>query len=42
MNWFELIYKFFGGLGVFFIGMKFLSDGLQALPDRLSKKSSTH
>lgn len=37
MNWFELIYKFFGGLGVFFLGMKFLSEGLQAIAGPMIK-----
>ena len=38
MNWFELIYKFLGGLGVFFFGMKFLSEGLQAVAGPLIKR----
>ncbi|MCG2741577.1 MAG: Na/Pi symporter, partial [Syntrophaceae bacterium] len=38
MNWFELIYKFFGGLGVFFLGMKFLSEGLQAIAGPFIKR----
>ena len=38
MNWFELIYKFLGGLGVFFFGMKFLSEGLQAVAGSMIKR----
>ena len=38
MNWFELIYKFLGGLGIFFFGMKFLSEGLQAVAGPLIKR----
>lgn len=37
MNWFELIYKFLGGLGVFFLGMKFLSEGLQVIAGPMIK-----
>ena len=38
MNWFELFYKFLGGLGIFFFGMKFLSEGLQAVAGPLIKR----
>ena len=38
MNWFELIYKFLGGLGVFFFGMKLLSEGLQAVAGSMIKR----
>jgi phosphate:Na+ symporter len=38
MNWFELIYSFFGGLGIFFFGMKILSEGLQAVAGPLIKR----
>jgi phosphate:Na+ symporter len=38
MNWFELFYKFLGGLGIFFFGMKFLSEGLQAVGGPLIKR----
>ncbi|MCB0357181.1 MAG: Na/Pi cotransporter family protein, partial [Bdellovibrionales bacterium] len=31
MDWFELAYTVLGGLGIFFFGMKMLSDGLQAV-----------
>ncbi len=30
MNWFELVYTLLGGLGIFFFGMKSLSESLQA------------
>ncbi|MDX1491896.1 MAG: Na/Pi cotransporter family protein [Pseudohongiellaceae bacterium] len=30
MNYFEIAYTAFGGLGLFFIGLKFLSEGLQS------------
>jgi len=38
MNWFELAYKFLGGLGIFFYGMKFLSEGLQSIAGPLIKR----
>ncbi len=38
MNWFELFYKFLGGLGIFFFGIKFLSEGLQAVAGPLIKR----
>lgn len=38
MDIFKLIYSFFGGLGIFFYGMKSLSDGLQAVAGELIQK----
>lgn len=38
MDIFTLIYSFFGGLGIFFYGMKTLSDGLQSVAGELIQK----
>ena len=38
MDWFKLIYTVLGGLGIFFFGMKLLSEGLQASSGPLIRK----
>ena len=38
MDWFKLFYTVLGGLGVFFFGMKLLSEGLQATSGPLIRK----
>lgn len=38
INWFETIFKFLGGLGLFFYGMKIFSDSLQAMGGNLIRK----
>lgn len=38
INWFEMIYTVLGGLGIFFYGMKGMSDGLQAVAGDVIKK----
>ncbi len=38
MDWFQLFYTVLGGLGIFFIGMKFLSDALQAISGRFIRQ----
>lgn len=35
---FSIIYTFLGGLGIFFFGMKFMSDGLQAAAGDVIRK----
>ena len=38
INWFDTIFKFLGGLGLFFYGMKIFSDSLQAMGGHLIRK----
>ena len=38
MEAFEIIYTLLGGLGIFFFGMKFMSDGLQAVAGDIIRK----
>lgn len=38
MDAFTIIYTLFGGLGIFFFGMRFMSDGLQALAGDVIRK----
>lgn len=38
MDWFKLFYELFGGLAIFFFGMKNLSDSLQAISGQVIKK----
>ncbi len=38
INWFDTIFKFLGGLGLFFYGMKIFSDTLQAMGGHLIRK----
>lgn len=38
METFSIIYTFLGGLGIFFFGMKFMSDGLQAVAGDVIRK----
>ena len=37
-NWFEITYTFLGGIGIFFFGMKYLSESLQAIAGNLIRK----
>lgn len=38
INWFEMFYTVLGGLGIFFYGMKGMSDGLQAVAGDVIKR----
>ncbi len=38
LNWFQISYTFLGGLGIFFIGMKTLSEALQAIAGNLIRR----
>lgn len=38
LNWFEIVYTAIGGLGIFFIGMKNLSEALQAVAGNLIRR----
>ena len=38
IDWFDTIFKFLGGLGLFFYGMKIFSDTLQAMGGHLIRK----
>ncbi len=38
MDWFTIGYKVLGGLGIFFFGMKLLSEGLQSISSRVIRK----
>ena len=38
MGAFTIIYTLLGGLGIFFFGMKFMSDGLQAVAGDVIRK----
>jgi phosphate:Na+ symporter len=38
MQAFTIIYTLFGGLGIFFFGMKFMSDGMQAMTGDMIRK----
>ncbi len=38
MSWFQISYTFAGGLGIFFIGMKTLSESLQAIAGNLIRR----
>ena len=38
INWFQTLYTFLGGLGIFFFGMKILSEALQAMAGSLIRK----
>ena len=39
MDWFKLAYTVLGGLGIFFFGMKMLSEGLQAVASQWIRKA---
>jgi len=38
MQTFTILYTLFGGLGIFFFGMKFMSDGMQAMTGDVIRK----
>ena len=38
MDWFKMAYTVLGGLGIFFFGMKLLSEGLQSASSRVIRK----
>jgi len=38
LDWFTIGYKVLGGLGIFFFGMKLLSEGLQSISSRMIRK----